>query len=115
MNAEKVKKDSGNILEVWTENPDFKMKDVTLDDFGKDYGILEKTLKEIAAFELKLTPLRNTRDDLAKKLNEINTRARSGMKGFFGPNSSQYEQAGGTRASERKAPTRKNKGTTNVT
>ena len=109
LNAETVKKDSENILEVWTENPDFKMKDVTLEDFGKDFDTLDKTLKAIAVIELKLTPLRNTRDDLSKKLNEVNTRARSGMKGFFGPNSSQYEQAGGTRASERKAPTRKNK------
>jgi hypothetical protein len=42
------------------------------------------------------------RDDFASKLNEIKTHACSGMWGFFGPNSSQYEQVGGTRASERK-------------
>ena len=33
-------------------------------------------------------------------------RARKGIVGFFGPDSTQYAQAGGTRASERKAPTR---------
>ena len=109
LNPDKVKKDSENILGVWTANPDFKMKDVTPEDFGKDYEALDKTLKDIAALELKMTPLRNARDDLARKLNEVNTRARSGMKGFFGPNSTQYEQAGGTRASERKAPTRQTK------
>lgn len=105
-NAERVKKDSVTILGVWTENPTFKMSDVTLESFGADLETLEKTMKDIAALELKLTPLRNTRDDLASKLHEVNTRARSGIKGFFGPNSSQYEQAGGTRSSERKTPVR---------
>jgi hypothetical protein len=33
----------------------------------------------------------------------------NGIRGFFGPDSNQYEQAGGTRKSERKPPTRKAK------
>ncbi|MBD0369930.1 MAG: hypothetical protein ICV60_03685 [Pyrinomonadaceae bacterium] len=37
----------------------------------------------------------------------INTRALSGYRAIYGPNSSQYEQAGGTRSSERKRPTKK--------
>jgi len=37
------------------------------------------------------------------------TRARSGIRSVFGPDSTQYEQAGGTRTSERKTPTRKPK------
>jgi hypothetical protein len=107
INAEKVKSDAKNVLKVWTDNTDFKMKDVTLESFGADFEALEKVLDDIAELELKLTPLRNQRDDLARKINETTTRARSGMRGFFGPNSSQYEQAGGTRASERKRPQRK--------
>ena len=50
----------------------------------------------------EITPLRNERDDLATKLNGYCTRARSGIKGYFGDNSTEYELAGGTRASERK-------------
>ena len=38
---------------------------------------------------------------------QLTTRARSGIRGFFGPDSDEYEQAGGTRTSERKKPTRK--------
>jgi len=36
----------------------------------------------------------------------LTTRALSGMRGFFGPDSNQHEQAGGTRKSKRKPPTR---------
>ncbi|MBI5383282.1 MAG: hypothetical protein HZA90_01200 [Verrucomicrobia bacterium] len=109
LNPDKVKKDSNIILGVWTGNPDFKMKDVTLEGFRADCDALDKVLADIADLDMKLTPLRNQRDDLTLKLNETNTRARSGMKGFFGPNSTQYEQAGGTRATERKKSVRKPK------
>jgi hypothetical protein len=37
------------------------------------------------------------------------TRVRSGIRGFYGPDSTQYGQVGGTRTSERKRPTRKKK------
>jgi hypothetical protein len=37
----------------------------------------------------------------------IKTRVLSGFRAVNGPNSTQYEQAGGTRQSERRKPTRK--------
>ena len=107
MNPDKVKSDADTILGVWKGNTDFKLKDVTLESFDGDTKRLDGILRDIAAKEQELTPLRNERDDLALRLNEVCTRARSGMKGFFGPNSSQYEQVGGTRAVERKKPQRK--------
>lgn len=109
VNASNVLTESTTISKVWDENSEFKIKDVTLESFKADAGTLSKTLSDIEELELKLTPLRNTRDDLSRKLNEINTRVRSGMKSYFGPNSSQYEQVGGTRSSERKPATRKAK------
>jgi hypothetical protein len=45
---------------------------------------------------------RNQRDELTLKLNGACTRTRSGIKGYFGENSTEYEIAGGIRASERK-------------
>ena len=42
-------------------------------------------------------------------LTALTTRALSGIRGFFGPDSDEYEQAGGTRKSERRKPTRKTK------
>lgn len=106
-NAAKVKADIDKIIEIMTANTDFTMKDVTLPVIKTDATALGDTIKKLDALDLQITPLRNQRDDLARKLNEICTRARAGLKGFYGVNSSQYEQAGGTRAIERKSPTRK--------
>lgn len=48
------------------------------------------------------------RDQTTVELNQICIRVRSGIKGYFEDDSTEYEQAGGTRASERKRPVRKN-------
>ena len=66
---------------------------------------------DIEAKRSELTRLVNERDSEAEALNELNTRARSGFRAVYGPDSSQYEQAGGTRKSERKPATRKRKQT----
>lgn len=52
----------------------------------------------------KINGLRNKRDDGAKTLNGFNTRALSAIRGIFGRDSKEYEQAGGTRSSEHKQP-----------
>ncbi|MBP9900748.1 MAG: hypothetical protein V9H26_28695 [Verrucomicrobiota bacterium] len=57
----------------------------------------------------ELDGLLDNRDDAAAALNGYNTRALSAIRGIFGPESSEYDQAGGTRNSERKTPTRKPK------
>jgi len=108
---DEVIEDASQIVKVWEANSDFKMKDVTLDDLKAAQANLEKVVAEIGKKEDDLTGLRNDRDDQAVKLNEICTRARSGIRGFYGPDSTQYEQVGGTRASERKKPQRKAKDT----
>jgi len=94
--------ESNKILKIWAANPDFKIKDVTLEQYQAQQGIIAKLQAEIRTKEDELTPLRNKRDDLMKELNANTTRARSGIKGFFGADSSEYELSGGTRASERK-------------
>ena len=115
LNAAKVKADIDKIVEIMTANTDFLMKDVTLVAIKTDATALGDTIKKIDSLDLQITPLRNQRDDLARKLNEVCTRARAGLKGFYGVNSSQYEQAGGTRAIERKSPSRKAAATTTPT
>ena len=57
----------------------------------------------------ELTGLINDRDSQGVGLNELVTRVRSGFRAVYGPDSTQYEQAGGTRLSERKKPSRKPK------
>jgi hypothetical protein len=113
LNPVEVAKDSRRLATVWEENPEFKMKDLSLENLKQDTGDLEDTVKEIEKLEVKLTPLRNRRDGLMVKLNDINVRGRAGMKSYFGSDSDQYEQVGGTRKSERgKKSAKKDTGST---
>lgn len=59
------------------------------------------------ALRMQMTSLSNQLSDKAKELAAIRTRALSGVRAVFGPNSTQYELAGGTRQSEIRRPTRK--------
>ncbi len=60
------------------------------------------------ALGAQLTDARNRRDALYTAIWSKVKRVRSGVKGIYGDDSSQYEMVGGTRLSERKAPVRKN-------
>lgn len=100
--------DSERIAHVWRENPTFTLGEITLPK-------LEEMIEDLRASR---TQVEDTRSELTRMINETNSkaaeigkaaiRARSGFRAVFGLDSSQYEQAGGTRASERKrAPSRK--------
>ena len=107
MTAEEVITKSTKILEAMKANPDMKMKDVSMQSIQADCATLSTTMQQMAALEVQLTPLRNQRIDLINRLTDSNSRALAGFKSFYGPDSSQYESAGGTRKSERKKPARK--------
>ncbi len=108
-NPRMIMADAQKVLAVCKANADFKLKDFTVESVDKDCTDLDKLVQQIAGKEQEITPMRNQRDDIVVRLKDFATRGRSGIKGYFGGNSSQYEQAGGTRASERKKPVRKPK------
>jgi hypothetical protein len=62
---------------------------------------------DIIKLEAQLTDKRNQRDAANTTLWDKVKRVRTAIKGIYGDDSSQYEMVGGTRASERKARTRK--------
>ncbi len=62
---------------------------------------------EMTKLEAQLTDKRNQRDALYAELWNKVKRVRSGVRGIYGDDSSQYEMIGGTRLSERKSPARK--------
>jgi hypothetical protein len=64
---------------------------------------------QLEALEVKMTDLRNQRDDLNGKIWDMVKRLRVVVKGVYGDNSSQYEMVGGTRLSERKPAVRRKK------
>jgi len=92
------------VLDVWTAHPDFALKDVTLTNFQTAMEAAQKADDAVETLRIQLTALINQRDAKNTTLTEMTTRALSGIRGYFGPNSDEYEQTGGTRTSERKKP-----------
>jgi hypothetical protein len=93
--------DTNRIVDTWTANPDFKMGTVTMETITAKRDALGQADEAVEATRTKLAGELNTRDDLALELIDLVTRFRAGLKAVYGANSTQYEQAGGTRKSER--------------
>jgi uncharacterized coiled-coil protein SlyX len=103
--------DSEQIARVWTDNPTFALGEITLAKLQTKITDARQKHDQIETLRTQLAALTNELTAQTKELATINTRARSGFRAFFGPDSTQYEQAGGTRASERKRPASKKKTT----
>lgn len=110
-----VRDEAVEILKIFKATPDLKVvvgKRGEEETFGHaemlalDEAVAEADGK-VEAKRAELTPLINDRDDKALKLNAVLVQARKGIASRFGNDSDEYELAGGTRASERKAPVRR--------
>ena len=101
--------EAAKILDVWRTNPELGLGTLTLEQFQEAIGGAEQATAAVESKRTELTGLLNTRDDLLGTLNELISRTRSGIRAVYGPDSSQYQQSGGTRKSERKPPKRKAK------
>lgn len=85
-------------------------------DFGTSLTLAAYTT-QITAFSAKLDnynqtiatldDLQNQLDEDESSLQETNRRMLAAVQAHYGPDSSQYEQAGGTRVRDRKRPTKK--------
>lgn len=114
ISAETVLASAASIEKVWTENPDMTFgkegdpdnPKVTLADYTAAKEKVEGYLDQIETIRHQLTQLVDDKDDAAGKLNGMNTRSMSMIRGKFGPDSAEYDQAGGVRTSERKKPAR---------
>ena len=104
---DKVLADTARILTVWQANPEFGLGTTRLPDLQAAYDALQQADALVETKRVELTGLMDQRDDQAAALNDLNTRARSGFRAAYGPDSAQYAQAGGTRRSERKPRARK--------
>ncbi|MBI5568014.1 MAG: hypothetical protein HY870_24160 [Chloroflexi bacterium] len=99
--------DGKKVQDVWVAHPEFAMKDVTLPNFQAAMTAAQSADDAVETLRRQLDALINQRNASNATLIGLTTRAISGIRGFFGPDSDEYEQAGGTRTSERKKPTRK--------
>jgi hypothetical protein len=114
VSAENTLADAANIDKVWGANPNITLGSdndpnnpkVTYPDFQAAEKKVEDLVEQIDAARSALTKLVDDKDDAAADLSDLNTRALSAIRGIFGPDSAQYDQAGGVRTSERKKPVR---------
>jgi hypothetical protein len=98
---------SEQIARVWAENPTFTLGEITLLILQGKIADLRRMRDQIETLRTQLTALINEANEKSTELADIDTRALSGFRAVYGPDSSQYEQAGGTRRSERKRPSKK--------
>lgn len=101
--------DGQRIVDTWLANPTFTLGEVTVNSLGALCSSTAGISETIESKRLEHQGLINRRDDSVKALREVIVRARAGFKATYGPDSTQYEQAGGTRSSERKPMVRKSK------
>jgi hypothetical protein len=90
------------LLRVWAANPDFALAGVTQVSLQAMVDDLRAKRTQVETTRTQLTKQVNEANDSADAVNAIVTRARTAGRGYFGPDSSQYEQLGGTRESEKK-------------
>ena len=96
-------------ITVWAAHDDFTVgPDITLKKAKDTRTQLDSCLNKLIDLRRQVIEQTDLRDDYARTANDMVVRIRKGIAGFYGPDSTQYAQAGGTRSSERKTPTRKN-------
>ena len=108
--TESVLMECERIARVWTENPTFALGEVTLAGFQAMIADARQKREQLETLRMQATALSNDLEERTTELAAIRTRALSGFRAIFGPDSTQYEQAGGKRQSEIRRTTRKGSG-----
>ncbi len=98
----KVIEEAERIIRVWEANPDFSLGEITKEKMQTMITELKQACASLEDLRRRVIETSNLVDDKVDAVNSVNVRARSGVKAVYGPNSSQYEEAGGTRESDRK-------------
>jgi uncharacterized membrane protein YgaE (UPF0421/DUF939 family) len=80
------------ILKLWQANREFRMRDTQLEDYEKLGAEYASLLEIIDARKRELSKMRKERDKLTTRLVLLNTRARTGMRGYFGLQSPEFAQ-----------------------
>lgn len=108
---DEIQADAETLIRVWSANTSFSLGEVTLDSFKATVATFKTTRANTEDLRTQLTKAVNDCNDQATAIAGIVTRGRSGVRAQFGPDSAQYDQVGGTRASERKPRKPKGSGT----
>jgi hypothetical protein len=96
------------VLQGWNQiGPTVNFGTLTLSAFTTEITAASTIESDLIRLEAQLTDKRNQRDAAYTALWDKVKRIRNGVKANYGDDSSQLEMVGGTRTSERKAPSRK--------
>ncbi len=82
-----IKKSAHIILDIWQANRGFQLQDTGFEDFEKASHELDELMNRIEDRERELNALKSAQNELTARLALLNARARSGMRGYFGPQS----------------------------
>lgn len=99
--------DAQKIVRMWEANSTFSLGEVTLASLKTQLTALIDSRAQTDEARASVTRLVNATNDKALAISAITTRALSGVRAIFGPDSPQYDEAGGTRSSQRKASKKK--------
>ena len=100
------------IVRVWEANPTFTLGEITLAQLKTLLEALRTQRRQLEDLRAQVSVLINDTQAKADSVLDITTRARGGIRAVFGPDSNEYELAGGTRSSERRTPRARKGGTT---
>lgn len=101
-------KQAQNILVAWNQiDPSLKIGPVSADGLSADLAMVQELQETIRRMEIELSNARYQRDMACIGIWDKVKRTRSGIKGLYGDDSTEYQIAGGTRRSERKKPRQK--------
>jgi hypothetical protein len=109
-----VQADGENLVRVWDANTDLALGDVTRAQFKTMMTTYVASRATANDLRTQLTAAVNAVNDQSRTINDICVRARAGARAQFGPDSTQYDQLGGTRQSERKPRKKKAGGTSSA-
>lgn len=95
--------EADQIGRVWEANPDFTLGELTRANFQTQINEVREARTDVLNLRTQWTEKSNLVNARTDALSKLNARIRGGYKAVYGPDSTQYEQAGGTRASERRS------------
>ena len=90
------------IRSVFVQHAELKVGDITEQTLGTTISGLRSKNADLENAKAAAARLVNEITDDLTNAGQVQTRGLSGIRAAFGPDSSEYEQAGGIRASERK-------------
>lgn len=97
-----IEADGDTLLRVWNDNQELSLGDVTREAFNTMMGEFRTARSGLENLRTQMTAAVNNVNERAKTIKGITVRGRAAARGQFGGNSTQYEQLGGTRTSDRK-------------